>query len=107
MGSSGDNMSRMLTVGEVAARFQLPAWKVRRLFERGLLPSPARVARYRVIAESDLGHVEAALLAAGYLGAAKDAPPVCATAVSRRRSETELWPGMRDSNLNEQRKAAR
>jgi DNA-binding transcriptional MerR regulator len=56
-----------LTIGNIAARFGVPAWQVRRLFERGLLPPAARVGAYRVIAESDLPRVEEALRKAGYL----------------------------------------
>ena len=39
-----------LTVGAVARRFGVPAWQIRRLFERGLLPPAARLGAYRVIA---------------------------------------------------------
>lgn len=42
-------------------------WMIRRLFERGLLPEPARLGRYRVIPESDVADVERAMRAAGYL----------------------------------------
>lgn len=56
-----------LTIGTVAARFGVPPWQVRRLFERGLLPPAPRVGAYRVVAEAELPRVEAALVAAGYL----------------------------------------
>jgi DNA-binding transcriptional MerR regulator len=56
-----------LTIGAVAERYGCPAWQVRRLFERGLLPPAARVGAYRVIAISDLPRVEKALNDAGYL----------------------------------------
>jgi DNA-binding transcriptional MerR regulator len=55
------------TIGQVARRFRVSAWKVRRLFERGLLPEPARVGAYRVIPPDDLPKIEAALRRAGYL----------------------------------------
>jgi len=57
-----------LTIGAMATRFGIPAWKIRRLFERGLLPPAARVGTYRVVAVNDLPRVEKALREAGYLG---------------------------------------
>ncbi len=59
--------AKVFTVGTLGRRFGVPAWQVRRLFERQLLPEPARVGAYRVVAEEDLPAVEAALRAAGYL----------------------------------------
>jgi hypothetical protein len=56
-----------LTLGTIARRYGLPVWKVRRLWERGLLPPAQRVGAYRVVAESELPRVEAALRDAGYL----------------------------------------
>src|SRR5262245_32305485 len=64
------------TVGAVARRYGCPAWQIRRLFERGLLPPAARVGAYRVIAASDLPAVEDALRRAGYLPEAPPAPGV-------------------------------
>jgi DNA-binding transcriptional MerR regulator len=60
-----------LTIGAVAQRCGCPAWQVRRLFERGLLPPAPRVGAYRVIPAAELPRVKAALRAAGYLTAAK------------------------------------
>jgi hypothetical protein len=51
----------------LARRYGCPAWRVRRLFERGLLPPAPRVGAYRVIAVGDLPLVEQALRAADYL----------------------------------------
>jgi hypothetical protein len=59
--------SRDLILGEVAAHYGLPTWKIQRLFERRLLPAPRRVGRFRVVSESDLPAVEVALRQAGYL----------------------------------------
>lgn len=56
-----------LTLGNIAKRYGLPIWKVRRIFERGLLPEPGRVGAYRVIAAAELPALEEALRAAGYL----------------------------------------
>ena len=59
--------SSLLTLGPVARLYGCPTWKVRRLFERGLLPPAARVGLYRVVALEDLPTVEEALREAGYL----------------------------------------
>jgi len=55
------------TIGSVARHFGCPTWRIRRLFERGLLPPASRVGAYRVIAAKDLPLVEMALRQAGYL----------------------------------------
>jgi len=65
----------VLSLGVVAKRFAQPVWKIRRLFERGLLPEPARIGSYRVISVSDLPLVEQALRSAGYLASAKVKEP--------------------------------
>jgi DNA-binding transcriptional MerR regulator len=57
------------TISAVGRHFGVPAWQVRRLLERGLLPEPPRVGNYRVIAARDLARVQAALRRAGYLPA--------------------------------------
>jgi len=56
-----------LTLGAVARHFGLPVWKIRRLWERGLLPAADRIARYRVVPTSQLAAIEAALKTTGYL----------------------------------------
>ena len=56
-----------LTVGDVARRLGVPQWCVRRLFERGILPPPLRAGLFRLIRESDLPKITAALQEAGYL----------------------------------------
>jgi hypothetical protein len=55
------------TVGQIAARYGVPAWKVRRVFERGLVPPATRVGAYRVVPASELPVIEEALRQAGYL----------------------------------------
>jgi hypothetical protein len=55
------------TVGQIAARYAVPAWKVRRLFERGLVPQATRVGAYRVVPASELPVIEEALRLAGYM----------------------------------------
>lgn len=62
-----------LPLGPVAAKFGVPVWKLRRLFERGLLPEPPRVGAWRVIRAEQLDQVEAALRAAGYVEASAGA----------------------------------
>jgi hypothetical protein len=56
-----------IPLGVVARKFGLPVWKIRRLFERQLLPEPRRVGLYRVVDVDDLPAIEAALRSAGYL----------------------------------------
>jgi len=67
-------MKTPLTIGAVADQFDVPAWQVRRLYERGLLPPADRLGPYRVIDHADLPKIEAALRKAGYLG--PSGPPV-------------------------------
>lgn len=59
--------SPVLTLGDIARRYNVPTWSVRRLFETGKLPPAARVGAYRVVPVTDLWRVERALQAAGYL----------------------------------------
>ena len=61
-------MKNPLTIGAAADQLGVAAWKVRRLFERGILPPAQRVGCYRVIDASDLPKIEAALRQAGYIG---------------------------------------
>ncbi len=56
-----------LTVGQAAQHFGVAEWKIRRLYERRLLPPAARLGTYRVIGPDDLPRVEEALRQAGYL----------------------------------------
>ena len=55
------------TLGDIGRRYGLPIWKVRRVFERGFLPEPARVGAYRVLTEDDIPDLERALVQLGYL----------------------------------------
>jgi DNA-binding transcriptional MerR regulator len=64
---SASTSTGMLTVGEVAARFGVYAWQVRRVFEQGLMPPAKRVGAYRVVEEEDLRTIKAALERLGYL----------------------------------------
>jgi hypothetical protein len=61
-------MTQPLTIGAVAGQFGVVAWKVRRLYERDILPPADRIGPYRVIDPVDLPKVAAALHQAGHLG---------------------------------------
>ena len=57
----------LFTIGQIAERFGVPTWQVRRLFQRDLLPPAKRLGVYRVFGEEDLTAIEAALDKAGYI----------------------------------------
>lgn len=59
--------SSMMTLGQVADHFSVQVWRVRRLYERGLLAEPVRFQGARVVMRDQLPVVEKALRAAGYL----------------------------------------
>ena len=59
-------------LGAVGKHFGVSQRQVCRLFERGILPEPARVGAYRVVDPDDLPAIEAALRRAGYLHAKKE-----------------------------------
>jgi DNA-binding transcriptional MerR regulator len=63
-----------MTLGQVAARFGVQVWQVRRLYERGLLPPAVRVGAYRTVTETELPAIEQALRQAGYLKSTTAAP---------------------------------
>jgi len=56
-----------MSLGEVARHFGVDRWRVRRLFERGLLPEGPRVAGCRVFLPEDLEEIGEALTKANYL----------------------------------------
>ena len=57
-----------LTLGALAKRYPgLQVWQIRRLYERGILPEPPRVAGLRIIPIEDVAKTVAALQRAGYL----------------------------------------
>jgi DNA-binding transcriptional MerR regulator len=62
------NATTILTIGDVARHFGVRPWKVRALYERGLLPPAARLRSYRIVTDDDLPRIEQALRDAGYLG---------------------------------------
>jgi hypothetical protein len=57
----------VLPLGAVARHFGVPVWKVRRLYERAVLPPAERVGNFRVVRVADLPDIESALHRAGYL----------------------------------------
>jgi hypothetical protein len=76
-------MTTPLTIGAVAGHFGVPAWRVRRLFQRGILPPAARVGVYRVVDPGDLPQVERALISDGYLGRGHSRPTATGQAVTQ------------------------
>jgi hypothetical protein len=65
--TTGPNMAATVhTIGDLAKRWNLPPWKVRRAFEKKLV-SAERVGAYRIVHERDLNKVEVALRKLGYL----------------------------------------
>lgn len=66
MRDAASTLPDYLPLGAVTRHFGVPVWRVRRLFERGLLPPAARVGPFRVVRPADLPTIEAALLRAGY-----------------------------------------
>ncbi len=60
-------MSRTYTTGELAAHFDVDRWQIQRLFEDRLIVPSAHAGHFRLIETKDLGKVERALRARGYL----------------------------------------
>jgi hypothetical protein len=58
---------RVLSTRDVAIRLGVQTWQIARLYWRGLLTEPPRLAGRRVIAEGQLVQVREALQRAGYL----------------------------------------
>lgn len=66
-------MGAQLTTGEVAELLGVEVWRIRRLYESGTLPEPARAGAYRLIPKADLPRVIDALRHRGWLPAASTA----------------------------------
>ncbi|MFO0815929.1 MAG: hypothetical protein U0796_22150 [Gemmatales bacterium] len=57
----------LFTLGDIARRYRVQLWQVRRLYERGYLPEPAtRLGGARIVTADDLPTIKAALKRAGY-----------------------------------------
>ncbi len=62
-------MGTQLTTGEVAELLGVDVWRIRRLYESGTLPEPARAGAYRLIPKTDLPRIIDALRGRGWLPA--------------------------------------
>ena len=58
-------MLSLYTTADLARRYGIPVWKVRRLCDRKILPEPVRIMNNRVFVEADLPAIEAALRRVG------------------------------------------
>lgn len=61
------DLSQYLTLGQIADKLGVQLWRLRRLFERGILSEPARVGQNRVVHVRLLPTIKQALEEAGYL----------------------------------------
>lgn len=59
------------SVGELAERYRVQSWRIARLFERGVVEEPPRVAGRRMIPSSLIPAIENALRAKGWLASAE------------------------------------
>ena len=66
-------MGAQLTTGEVAELLGVDVWRVRRLYESGMLPEPPRAGAYRLIPKADLPRIIDAMRQRGWLPAASSA----------------------------------
>jgi hypothetical protein len=55
------------TLGDVALQLGCALWQVQKVFQRKMVPPPARVGIYRVVRPSELPTIARALREAGYL----------------------------------------
>ncbi len=67
MNATESETIRPLTLGQIATRYGIQLWQVRRLFERNLVAESPRVGQIRVVYPDQLPTIEQALKAAGYL----------------------------------------
>jgi hypothetical protein len=58
---------RLYLLGDLARRYGIPVWKLRRVFELQRFPEPPRVGFNRVLADSQLPAFEQVLRELGYL----------------------------------------
>jgi hypothetical protein len=64
-----DANATFLTLGQVAKQIGIKVWKVRRVYERGLLAEPSRIGGYRVVTATELPTLLETLRAVGYMDA--------------------------------------
>jgi DNA-binding transcriptional MerR regulator len=62
----GATATKQMTVGEAAQQLGCREWQLRSLFNRGRLPEPERIGRFRLIDSADLPKIRQALVDAGY-----------------------------------------
>jgi DNA-binding transcriptional MerR regulator len=62
----------ILSLGDVARRLQVPAWAIRRLFEKQLLPAPPRMGSWRVFTEEDVPLIQQTLRESGLAASARE-----------------------------------
>jgi hypothetical protein len=67
-------MASFFTTRQVADRYGTDVWRVRRLFEDGTFPEPAKFGGKRAIPEALLPDIEAALRARGWLAVTEGEP---------------------------------
>ncbi len=60
-------VSNILGTADVALIFTQPVWRIRRLYELGILADPERIGTARMIPASTLPEIAAALRAKGWL----------------------------------------
>jgi hypothetical protein len=63
----------LLTTGDAAQAIGVREWMVSRLYERGFLPEPPRLAGKRVLKRSDLPAIRDAAVRARYMSAPQPA----------------------------------
>jgi hypothetical protein len=61
--------ARVMTIGDVAKLYGIPAWKVRRVYEVGILPPADRLGPNRIVHAEQLPALERALRGLRYLPA--------------------------------------
>ena len=66
-------MTSFYSTGQVAKRFGVDRWRIRRLFECGAVPEVGRLAGKRVIPADRLAKIKSALKARGWLEATEAA----------------------------------
>lgn len=57
----------LFNMGRLSARYGLPVWKIRRLYERGKLPPARRHGRDRVVSTEELPALEHVMREMGYI----------------------------------------
>jgi hypothetical protein len=72
MSAAANTLEGLMTLGQAAVALGCRDWHLARLFERRLVPEPARVGRQRVFTADDLPPLRQALIEAGYLSVSQE-----------------------------------